>query len=242
MILNKTIVAIIPARGGSKGVPRKNLRQFKGKSLLARTIESALSSYYIDKVVVSSEDEEILEEAKNAGADVPFVRPAYLAQDDTPGIDPILHAINELPHYTYAVLLQVTSPLRTTKDIDNCIQLCIQKNAPACVSVCEVDKHPYWMFTKNEDLQLTPLFSDADLDKRRQDLPLVYALNGAIYMADTNWLKQNKSFVTNETISFLMSKENSIDIDAELDFVLLEAYETYRNINNNFVLKSITKK
>lgn len=224
MIKNYRIIAIIPARGGSKGVPRKNLRLFRGKSLLAHTIETTKRSAYIDRVVVSSEDAEIITEAKRAGANVPFVRPTALAQDHTPGIDPILHALGQLESYDYVVLLQTTSPLRTTTDIDTCIEYCITQQAPACVSVAKADKHPYWMVTLGEDQKLQKLYQ-GDIPSRRQDLPDVYALNGAIYIARTDWLLHNRSFLTDQTIGYVMPKERSLDIDIEFDLVLLEAMQ-----------------
>lgn len=230
MIEHYNILAIIPARGGSKGVPRKNLRLFQGESLLARTIKSAKKSRYIDRIVVSSEDAEIIEEAKRAGADVPFMRPVELAQDHTPGIDPVLHALSKLEHYDYVVLLQVTSPLRTTEDIDACVEYCLQQKAPACVSVVEVDKHPYWMVTMPDGIRLQKFYS-GEIPARRQDLPEIFTLNGAIYVAKTDWLMQTKSFLTNKTIGFVMPKESSLDLDTELDFKILEAYATLTKEN-----------
>ena len=227
MINNARILAIIPARGGSKGVSRKNLRLFQGKSLLAHTVEAARGSCYIDRVIVSSEDAEIIAEAMRVGADVPFIRPMELAQDHTPGIDPILHAMSQLEPYDYVMLLQVTSPLRTTQDIDACIEHCLKMNAPACVSVVKVDKHPYWMVTMNNQSQLQK-FHSGDIPARRQDLPNVYTLNGAIYISKTNWLLQNKTFLSEETLGFEMPKERSLDIDQESDFWILEAYANHQ--------------
>lgn len=227
MIKDKRIVAIIPARGGSKGVPRKNLRVFQGKSLLAWTIEIAKLSKYIDKVIVSSEDAEIIDEAKRCGAEVPFVRPKDLAEDSTPGIDPIIHALNNIEYFDYVIILQVTSPMRTVEDINKAINYCLQLSAPSCVSVVESTKHPYWMFTVNKSFQLKPLFS-GQMPTRRQDLPSVFIPNGAIYFAQTDWLRECKKFITNETVAFLMSYENSLDIDCEYDFVLLEAMWRHR--------------
>ncbi|NCX94693.1 MAG: acylneuraminate cytidylyltransferase family protein [Gammaproteobacteria bacterium] len=226
MIEGRRIVAIVPARGGSKGVPRKNLREFQGDTLVARTVKSALKSQYIDRVIVSSEDPEILAEAKRAGADVPFVRPFELAQDTTPGVDPILHALQEIEPFDVVVLLQVTSPLRTTADIDACILHFHEHQAPACVSVVEPDKHPYLMVTANSNGRLIP-FVEGDKPTRRQDYPRIYALNGAIYVAQTDWLKTHKTFLTEETLGFVMPKERSVDIDHESDFAVLAAYANY---------------
>ena len=123
MIQNKRVLAIIPARGGSKGVSRKNIMVVAGKPLIAWTIEEAIKSRFIDRVVVSSDDSEIIEISRELGANVPFVRPREMAEDDTPMITPVVHLLNKLPdNYDYSVLLQPTSPLRTVQDIDECIK------------------------------------------------------------------------------------------------------------------------
>jgi len=226
MIDDKTVVAIIPARGGSKGVPKKNLRAFKGKSLLAHTIASAKSSKGIDRIIVSSEDQEILQEARLNGADVPFVRPKELSQDLTSGMDPIIHALKNISYYDYVIVLQVTSPLRSVRDIDHALIECVLLKKPACVSVVEVTEHPYWMFKRLTNQSLTP-FSTQKAPPRRQDLPTLYRINGAIYIAKTDWLLQHQTFLHEETISYVMPKERSLDIDDELDFAVLEAYSNY---------------
>ena len=129
MLNGKTILAIIPARGGSKGIPRKNIKPLAGKPLIAWTIEEAKKSKYIDRLILSSEDEEIIRIAKKWGCEVPFVRPKEFAEDETSGIEPILHAIETLSEkYDYVCLLQPTSPLRTVNDIDGCIKKCIDRS------------------------------------------------------------------------------------------------------------------
>lgn len=223
MLEGKRIIAIIPARGGSKVVPRKNLRCVNGKTLLALTIETARLSKMIDRIIVSSEDPEIIAEARRAGAEVPFVRPLALAQDETPGHEPILHALTQLPGYDYVVVLQVTSPLRNVTDIDGCLHFCLQENAPACVSVCETDISPYWTFRIKNNFKLRPVLTEK-IPLRRQDLPITYVLNGSIYVADINWFMAKKSFLSAETIGYVMPKERSLDIDTEFDFFLLETY------------------
>lgn len=222
MITEKKVLAIIPARGGSKGIPRKNVRELSGKPLIAWTIEEAKKSKYIDQLILSSEDPEIIEVAKKYGCDVPFIRPEYLAQDTTPGIDPVLHALNKLSDYNYVILLQPTSPLRLTEDIDGCIEKMLEIEAPACVSVTEPDKSPYWMYTIRENDRMQPLIPQKEITVRRQDLPAVYALNGAVYVAQTDWLLETKSFLTNETTAFIMPKSRSYDIDTEEDWLLCE--------------------
>jgi len=219
MIAGKKVLAVIPARGGSKGIPRKNIKQLAGKPLIAWTIEEAKKSKYIDRLILSSEDDEIIKVAKEWECEVPFVRPKELAADDTPGIEPVLHAINTLPEiYDYVCLLQPTSPLRSSVDIDRAIEMCIKKNYNSCVSVTEVTEHPYLMYTANED-KLNPLFPNIDI-KRRQDLPKIFKLNGAIYFAAVNQVLNEKRLVNDKTLGYVMAKEFSIDIDNNIDFEL----------------------
>ncbi len=211
------ILAVIPARGGSKGVLRKNIRDLAGKPLLAWTIEEANKSHYIDHVILSSEDMEIIEVAKQYGCDVPFVRPIELAQDDTPGIEPVIHAIKQCPGYEYVVILQPTSPLRTAEQIDECIAYMLEKQADFCVSVTEPDHSPYWMYTLNEGA-MEPLIPQTQTIARRQDLPKVYALNGAIYVGRTENILIEQTFLTSKTKGYVMPTMNSLDIDTALDF------------------------
>ncbi|KAF0220676.1 MAG: N-acylneuraminate [Geobacteraceae bacterium] len=219
MIENKTILAIIPARGGSKGVPRKNIRIVAGKPLIAWTIEEARKSQYIDRLVVSTDDQEIADIAVQWGGEVPFLRPPELAQDHTPGIAPVLHMLTALsPTYDLVVLLQPTSPLRTVEDIDGAIASLIQRNAKACVSVVEPDKSPYWMYSLDRSGHLVPLL-DGNF-ACRQDIPIVYALNGAIYVAESNWLGNEQTFMTLETTAYIMPKSRSLDIDTETDLTI----------------------
>lgn len=223
MIDGKSVVALIPARGGSKGIPRKNLQQFKGQSLLARTIKIARMSQYIDHVVVSSEDAEIIQEAKLEGAEVPFVRPHELASDEASSVDVVLHAMSQLPSHNYVLLLQVTSPLRAVGDIDSSIEFCLKNCAPTCVSVAAVDKHPFFMVSINENGVLKSLYPKNNVS-RRQDLPDMYVPNGAIYIVNTTWFLKNKTFISGETVGFVMPKHRSLDIDTTEDLFLLERY------------------
>jgi N-acylneuraminate cytidylyltransferase len=222
MIAGKTVLAIIPARGGSKGVARKNIREAAGKPLIAWTIEEARKSKYIDRLVLSSDDEEIIRVAREWGCEVPFVRPAALAQDETPGIDPVLHAMDQLPDYEIVVLLQTTSPLRNVSDIDGCIELCVNQGAKACVSVAEAEQSPYWMFTVGDAGAMQPLMQATAVYARRQDLPPAYILNGAVYVAQRDWLRQHKTFVTDETLGYVMPQNRSLDIDTELDLQIFK--------------------
>jgi len=223
MLNNKTILAIIPARGGSKGVFRKNLRLLNGKSLLSIAVETAKQSNMIDRVIVSSDDQEIIEAAQQAGAEVPFVRPKELARDETPGNQPVLHALKQLPHYDYIVVLQATSPLRHVDDVDTCLKFLIEKDGPACVSVTESEISPYWTFKMNHNNELAQLISE-EIPLRRQDLPMTYYLNGAIYAAKTKWFIENQGFISPQTLAYVMPRERSIDIDTEFDLELAEIY------------------
>jgi N-acylneuraminate cytidylyltransferase len=221
VIDGRRVLAVIPARGGSKGVPRKNLRPVGGRPLLAWTIEQARAVAGLDRIVVSSDDAEILEVARAWGAETPFVRPAELAADTTPGIDPVLHAIEALPGYDYVVLLQPTSPLRRPGDIDACLRQALGRGAPACLSVTAAEPSPYWMFRMDAAGRLAPVLEDGPLPARRQDLPPVFVINGAIYVAATDWLLRHRSFVSPETIGFEMPRDRSLDLDTEEDFELL---------------------
>jgi len=222
MIQNKSVLAIIPARGGSKGVPRKNIRHLSGKPLIAWTIEEAQKSKYIDRLIVSTDDEEIAKVSKARGAEIPFIRPSELAQDDTPGIDPVLHAIGLLPEYDYIVLLQPTSPLRSVEDIDACLERCIEQKSNSCVSVVLSEKSPYWMYSLENSGVLQPVIVSEKPILRRQEAPEVFVLNGAVYVAKTAWLTKTRSFLHEETVGYVMPKERSIDVDNTLDFLILE--------------------
>jgi CMP-N,N'-diacetyllegionaminic acid synthase len=221
MINGNRVLGVIPARGGSKGVPGKNIRHVGGKPLIAWTIEAGQASKIIDRVVLSSDDLEIISVAQKHNCDVPFVRESQLAEDTTPTIDVVLDALNRCPAYEWVVLLQPTSPLRTSLDIDLAIERCVALNAPSCVSVCLAQESPYWMFTLNQDGHLAALLPNQAVT-RRQDLPPVYSLNGAIYVANAEWLKRERKFLTSETVAYEMPVERSLDIDTEFDFLQLQ--------------------
>jgi N-acylneuraminate cytidylyltransferase len=196
---------------------------FAGKPLIAWTIEEAKKSEYIDQLILSSDDEEIVSAAKSFGCEVPFLRPVELAQDDTPIITPVFHALEKLSErYDYVVLLQPTSPLRRAEDIDRCIEQCIERKWDSCVSVTESEKSPYWMYILDDNGKMQRLINLEKPIDRRQDLPKVYALNGAVYIAQVEWLLNNRSFITDETHAYIMPKERSVDIDDEMDFKLAE--------------------
>lgn len=215
MIFGKRVIAVIPARGGSKGVPRKNIREVCGKPLLAYSVEAARQSQYIDTLVVSTEDLEIQAIAKALGVIV-LVRPKELAQDDTPGVMTALHAIETYKDYDYVVLLQPTSPLRTAEDIDGTIEHCLALGAPSCVSVCEAAVNPYSLFELGEQDTLCR-FLPGEVSTRRQDLKPFFKLNGAVYVADIQWVMRERRFMSPETRAYQTPLERSLDIDTEED-------------------------
>lgn len=224
MINGKKVLAVIPARGGSKGVPGKNIRPLGGRPLIAWTIAAATAAPELDRVIVSSENAEIINIALKWGGEAPFVRPEELARDDTPGIAPVLHALDALPEkYDYVVLLQPTSPLRAAEDISAALALCLAQGAPACVSLCAPEHGPWWMFSLDGQGRMRPLLPREAIPVRRQDMAAVYALNGAVYVARVDWLRENKSFLSAETAGYVMPRERSMDIDTELDFKIAEA-------------------
>jgi N-acylneuraminate cytidylyltransferase/CMP-N,N'-diacetyllegionaminic acid synthase len=194
-----------------------------GKPLIGWRIESALACDAIGRVIVSTDDEEIADVARRFGADVPFLRPKELAQDDTPMLDVALHLLDWLPEEPeYLFLLQPTSPLCGADDLQNAIQLARQKNADAVVSVAEVSKHPYWMKTIGADGYLQNFLADADIPSRRQDLPPAYALNGAIYLIRPEILRAEGSFVPARTVPYVMPPERSLDVDSAWDLHLVD--------------------
>jgi N-acylneuraminate cytidylyltransferase len=221
VIGNKKVLAIIPARGGSKGVLQKNIHPLGGRPLIAWTIEAAQHSQYIDRLIVSSDDLKIIEIAQAYGCEAPFVRPSELGQDDSPGIDPVLHALEKLPGYDLIVLLQPTSPLRISEDIDGCIETCYKGENTCCVSVTEPDESPFLMYAVDEQHNLQSLFPHIK-PNRRQDLPNAYVLNGAVYVADSTWLIQERNFISPTTKAYRMPSERSMDIDTLEDFNYLE--------------------
>lgn len=228
MYKNKEILGIILARGGSKGIPQKNIKKLAGKPLISYTIEEALKSNYIDRLILSTDDKKIVKVAKDYEVEIPFMRPEELATDEANGNDAIKHILNFLnknQNYkpNYLINLQPTSPLRSSKDIDKAIRVFFEKENKfnSLISVCEAFENPYWMHTIEEDC-LTPLMESFDNFTRRQELPKVYQPNGAIYLSTyKNFLKFN-TFYTDTVYPYVMDKEKSIDIDDDLDWKLAE--------------------
>jgi len=220
----KSIIAIIPARGGSKGIPRKNIKKLGSKPLIAYTIEEALKSKCLDHVFVSTEDPEIANISKEYGAQV-IDRPASLAKDTSKTVDAVLHAIEYLEregiHPHTVVLLQPTSPLRNIEDIDAAVNLFLDNECDSVISVCEPDHSPFWCFTMS-GMYLKPILDKKFDDTRRQDLPRVVTPNGAIYISSPETIRRYKGFYGDWIIPYCMPPERSIDIDKPLDFTIAE--------------------
>lgn len=217
------ILAVIPARGGSKGLPGKNIRPLHGRPLIAWTIAAARGSRRLDRIVVSTDDPAIAAVAAAHGCPVPFLRPAALAADDTPSVDVVLHALDAIGDaHDMVVLLQPTSPLRLTEDIDRAIDLCLERGAPACVSVAPAPKPPEWLMRMDADGRLVPLLPGGLRSARRQDADAALLPNGAVYVARVDWLRRTRSFYAEGTIGFLMPYARSVDIDDDMDFRLAE--------------------
>ncbi len=220
----KSIIAIIPARGGSKGIPHKNIKNLGGEPLIAYTIGEALKSKYLDHIFVSTEDPEIAEISRKYGAQV-IDRPPALAEDTSKTVDAILHAIEYVgregiqPYIV--VLLQPTSPLRNTEDIDAAVKLFLDNECDSVISVCEPDHSPFWCFTLNGEY-LQPLFDTKFDNTRRQDLPKVVMPNGAIYVSSPESIRKYEGFYGDRIIPYCMSPDRSIDIDTPLDFTIAE--------------------
>jgi N-acylneuraminate cytidylyltransferase/CMP-N,N'-diacetyllegionaminic acid synthase len=215
-------LALIPARAGSKGLPGKNTRDLCGKPLLAYTIEAALSSEVFERVVVSTEDEGIAKIARAHGAETPFMRPAELATDEAASMDVVLHAVDWLrDHEGYkpsmVTLLQPTSPLRGAAYIADAYSTMKEACANRLVSLKPVADHHYWYFNLERG-RIRPVIGEFSTLLRRQDLPDVFAVNGAIYMSETETLMLQGSFFGEDTYGFVMDRRSSINIDDEIDF------------------------
>ena len=228
MIGSRSVLAVITARGGSKGVPRKNLLPLGGRPLIGWTIEAAQGSRRIDQLVLSSDDPEIIAVAHGLGCAAPFRRSAALSGDKAASIDVVLDAADRVPGHEVVVLLQPTSPLRDAGDIDGALDLMAAAGAPACVSVTEAAAHPWLVHGQDGDGRLVPLAAPpAGASLRRQDLPPAWVLNGAVYAAELDWLRRERGFVkAGVTAAWPMPERRSIDIDAFEDFRRAEALIT----------------
>jgi len=217
-------VGLIPARGGSKGVPRKNVRLLCGKPLLAYTAEAALAARRLDRVILSTDDEEIAGIGRQYGVEVPFLRPAELAGDDTPTLPVVQHTLSYLEErgekYDAICLLQPTSPLRRSADIDACIDLLEERGADCVVTVLPVppEHHPYWVYFQNESgwLQLTT--GESEPVPRRQQLPPAFHREGSVYVTRRDVVMEMNSLYGVRVIGYPLYGKRSVNIDALSDW------------------------
>ncbi len=221
------VIALIPARGGSKRLPRKNLLPLAGKPLLAWTVEAALAARRIDRVILSTDDAEIAAVGRAYGAETPFMRPAELASDAAGTLGVMLHTLRMLATAgetcDLLVVLQPTSPLRSAADIDAAVELLRDKTADAVISVCETEHPPEWCNTLPDDLSMADFFRPGIRARRSQDLPRSFRLNGAIYVYGARRLLHSGSLdMDDNCFAYLMPRERSIDIDDALDFELAQ--------------------
>lgn len=219
-----TVFGLITARGGSKSIPGKNLVHLAGKPLIEWTIDAAKDSRLLDQVSVSTDDEGIASLCRSNGLELPFMRPAGLARDTSSHFEVVEHFLDTLEcEPEYVLLLQPTSPLRTSRDIDSAIEMALKKDADAVVSVVESERHPAHIFRSRENGSLKPYY-ESDLPYwRRQDLPEAYALNGAIYLVKVSVFRSQKSLVPQNSLPYIMPVERSIDIDTKFDLDRVEA-------------------
>jgi len=230
MIDGKSILAIIPARGGSKGLPRKNILPLGGKPLIAWTIDAAKDSEYIDELILSSDDDEIISIAKKYGCNVPFKRPKRFATDESTTIDVLFHSIqffkNRSIGFDYLVLLEPTSPLRKTIDIDSAIKLLNQNRSKAdsIVGVSKVeDTHPVFDVRVNNEGLISPFIGDSFKVNRRQDIEDLYYFEGSVYVSDIQVLLEEKSFYHERTMPFIIPRWKALEIDEMIDMITAEA-------------------
>jgi CMP-N,N'-diacetyllegionaminic acid synthase len=225
MYKNKKILAVIPARGGSKGIPEKNIVEVNGRPLIDYTISEALKSKYLDNVIVSTDSEKIAEIAKKCRAEVPFLRPKNLAEDQSKTIDVLINLIYQLTatdiFFDYIVLLQPTQPLRKSFHIDEAIELAIDNEYKSLLSVNLVQEHPILVRTIDNQGRLKNLLN-INSTVRRQDFPTYYKVNGAIYINKIDDDFNENTSLNDNQYSYIMDKEYDLDIDEPLDLEVLK--------------------
>lgn len=215
-------LAIIPARGNSKGVAGKNLTLLASRPLIAHTIAAACQARRLGRIILSTDSEPIAEVARDCGAAVPFIRPAELARDDTPTIPVLVHAVQWLAEHEayepdYVMCLQPTSPFRAAEDIDRAIDLAEQRKADSVVSVTEPDHPPHWMRRIDDEGRLHAFIDSQLAIARRQEQPTAYALNGAIYLVRRQVLIEQQTLYTERTFAYVMPRQRSMDIEDTWD-------------------------
>lgn len=225
MYKKRSFLAIIPARSGSKGIPGKNIREIGHKPLMAYTIEACINAGIFDDIIVSTDSMEYGEIAEQYGASVPFLRPKELSSDQASTNDVILHAIKERKQagkiFDYFMLLQPTSPLRRESHIIESADVILNNQADSVIGICPYDSDSYLTVQITDTGEIKPAFLNKK-QVRRQDFPTQYRINGAIYLASTNYFLKHQSFYEGRTLPYIMNQINSIDIDDEFQFQMAE--------------------
>lgn len=236
MINGKRVLAIVPARKGSKGLPLKNIRPFAGKPLLAWPIAAARSSSYVDRVIISTDDQSFADIAVAHGAEAPFLRPAELASDTAPSLGFILHALDTLAAngetYDYVVLLEPTSPLTEGSDVDSALNQMIEVGADAIVGVSKLEAtHPAFAVRRGVDGSITPYASASFADMpRRQDIEPLFVLDGTLYISSVEGLRREQTFCHGRTLGYESARHKAQEIDDLVDFICVEAVAAHRDM------------
>lgn len=223
------VLGLIPARGGSKGVSRKNVRPLGGKPLLQWTVEAALAARALTSVVLSTEDEEIAAVGRKCGASVPFLRPIELAADDTPTLPVVQHAVRALERigdcFDAVCLLQPTNPFRTPSDIDACVELLATSGADAVISVLRVpsEYNPHWVYFRAADGGLSLSTGELEPFPRRQCLPPAFHREGSIYVTSRNVIMEKNSLYGARVIGYEVTHADNVNIDTQADWRRAEA-------------------
>lgn len=224
MINGHRVLAVVLARGGSTGLPGKNLMPLAGRPVIAWSILAGQESALVDRTIVSTDDPAIAAAAKQAGGEIPFLRPPELAAPEATVHGALIHALDHVGEsYDYIVALQATSPLRRGEDIDRTLKTCVDAGAPVCISVSPCEKSIYWSYHLGNGGQLRPVMGADWHERRRQDLPPVFAPNGAVYVARVDWYRRNRTFIDPATVACVMPRERSLDIDTAFDLKMIAA-------------------
>lgn len=228
--MKKKYLGIIPARGGSKGIPMKNIKNMNKKPLIAHTIEvanKAVELGIMNRCIVSTDSSKIADVSREFGADIPFMRPSYLGEDSTKSVDVILHALSLLEergeYYDAVVTLQPTSPMRNLEDLVNGIEMFDKESSDSLITVYEdVKANGFGYYRMCENHRGKPEHKEHNMGIRRQEMRPMYVRNGALYVTTTALLKRQKVLIGDNPLLFVMPKERSIDVDSPIDFEYIE--------------------
>lgn len=222
MIEGNRVLGLIVARRGSIGLPNKNLALLAGTPLMDYTVKEAHKSKYLDKLVISTDSDEIARLATELGCEAPFIRPGNLATDKSTTVDVAIHAVANIPDFEILSILQPTSPLRIAEDIDKSIEALVHNKVSSAVTVTKVVDHPYLTFSKDSRGTLNSIVDTRGVSLRRQDLPTAYKLNGAVYSIRVADMLAHKSLILEDTQAVVMPRSRSLDIDTPDDLAALE--------------------